>query len=210
MRKKPVQQRSRQMVDRLIEATGTVIAREGLDQATTNRIAEVAGVNIASLYQYFHDKSELVEALLDKANADIILSLNDQLGRVDLKKMDIRAVLKVTAVTGLAFLRSSPLHLELISNWHRLPLHRMLDPLEQYFLAFSRQFFLQRYEEYPMENIQAKLFVLINSAIFTTIRYLNQNDLFLKEEEVVDALVETIALSLEAGGKGPRTGIAPP
>lgn len=203
MRKRPVQQRSRQMVDRLIAATGDVIAREGLDQVSTNRIAEAAGVNIASLYQYFHDKSELVEALLDKVNADIILSLNEQFGKIDLKEMDVRVILKITALTGLDFLRSSPLHLELISNWHRLPMHRLLDPLEQYFLTLSRQFFLQRYEQYPMENIQAKLFVLINSAIFTTIRYLSQNDLFLKEEDVVDALVETIALSLEAGGPSP-------
>jgi AcrR family transcriptional regulator len=34
----------------LLEATARVLVREGYDRASTNRIAQVAGVNIASLY----------------------------------------------------------------------------------------------------------------------------------------------------------------
>jgi AcrR family transcriptional regulator len=40
------------------------LVREGYDRASTNRIAEAAGVSIGSLYQYFPSKEALVAALL--------------------------------------------------------------------------------------------------------------------------------------------------
>ena len=40
-----------------------VLKRDGVDALTTNRIAEVAGVSIGSLYQYFPDKHAIFEAL---------------------------------------------------------------------------------------------------------------------------------------------------
>jgi AcrR family transcriptional regulator len=39
------------------------VAREGTRRATTNRIAETAGVSIGSLYQYFPNKGVLVDAV---------------------------------------------------------------------------------------------------------------------------------------------------
>jgi AcrR family transcriptional regulator len=45
-RKEASQQRSRATVDALVEATARVLVREGFDKASTNRIAEVAGVSI--------------------------------------------------------------------------------------------------------------------------------------------------------------------
>ena len=40
--------------------------KEGYDRASTNRIAEVAGVSIGSLYQYFPSKEALVAAVIDR------------------------------------------------------------------------------------------------------------------------------------------------
>ena len=65
-RKRASQERSRATVDALIEATARVLVREGYDNASTNRIAEVAGVSIGSLYQYFPSKEALVAAVIDR------------------------------------------------------------------------------------------------------------------------------------------------
>ncbi|HEX5360831.1 MAG TPA: helix-turn-helix domain-containing protein, partial [Fluviicoccus sp.] len=75
MRRKPQQLRSREMVDKLIDATGKVIVARGLDYATTNHIAEEAGVNIASLYHYFGNKEEMIEALQDRMTQDLLQTL---------------------------------------------------------------------------------------------------------------------------------------
>ena len=64
MRKVPRQARSQALVSSLVEATARVLAEEGYQAATTNRIAEVAGVSVGSLYQYFPGKDALVFAVV--------------------------------------------------------------------------------------------------------------------------------------------------
>jgi AcrR family transcriptional regulator len=62
-RRQPQQLRARQTVDAILEAVIRIMKREGMDAATTNRIAEVAGVSIGSVYQYFPDKRAIFAAL---------------------------------------------------------------------------------------------------------------------------------------------------
>lgn len=62
-RKQPRQARSRQTVDAILTAAARVLVKEGYERATTNRIAEVAGVSIGSLYEFFPSKDALFAAL---------------------------------------------------------------------------------------------------------------------------------------------------
>jgi AcrR family transcriptional regulator len=71
VRRRPVQRRSRQTVEAVLDAVVHVLKREGIDGVTTNRIAEVAGVSIGSVYQYFPDKRAIFTALHDR-HADAI------------------------------------------------------------------------------------------------------------------------------------------
>jgi len=71
-RKTASQERSRATVDALVEATARILVREGFDKASTNRIAEAAGVSIGSLYQYFPTKEALVAAVIDRHNKDLM------------------------------------------------------------------------------------------------------------------------------------------
>ena len=65
-RKRPRQARARATVDAILEAAARVLVEEGYEGANTNRIAEVAGVSIGSLYQYFPNKQALVSALVER------------------------------------------------------------------------------------------------------------------------------------------------
>jgi len=62
-RKLPSQERSRFTVDAILEAAADILVREGYARLTTNRIADRAGVNVASLYQYFPGKQAIVAEL---------------------------------------------------------------------------------------------------------------------------------------------------
>lgn len=62
-RKQPVQERSRATVEAVLAATLQVLRKHGAAALTTTRVAEVAGVSVGSLYQYFPNKRALVAAL---------------------------------------------------------------------------------------------------------------------------------------------------
>lgn len=62
-RRNPRQDRARQTVEAILDGVVRILKREGFAAITTNHIAEVAGVSIGSLYQYFPDKSAIFVAL---------------------------------------------------------------------------------------------------------------------------------------------------
>jgi AcrR family transcriptional regulator len=65
-RKLPKQERSRITVEAILEATARILAEKGYDKTNTNFIAELAGVSIGSLYQYFPNKESLMVALMEQ------------------------------------------------------------------------------------------------------------------------------------------------
>jgi len=62
-RKITVQARSRATVDAIIQAATYILTEIGWAGLTTNAIAERAGVNIGSLYQFFPNKEAVIAEL---------------------------------------------------------------------------------------------------------------------------------------------------
>jgi AcrR family transcriptional regulator len=58
--KNAIQERAKMTVDAILQATTYILKRQGHEGLTTNKIAEKAGVNIASLYQYFPNKESIL------------------------------------------------------------------------------------------------------------------------------------------------------
>jgi len=202
MRKAPRQQRSRQLVSRLLDATAATIASRGLEGTTTNHIAEQAGVSIGSLYQYFPDKEALVEQLLARMGEQISLRFRLQARKVDINTLSLRQVARAAIQFGLLSIRQDPLSTEIIRHWSQVPIHKLLDPLEQAFLVAAQPYFLQNYRDYPVHNLETKLYVLINSTLFTCIRYVIQDAPLIQEQELVDTLADIIVTTLEPDRPG--------
>jgi AcrR family transcriptional regulator len=70
-RKTPVQARSTASVEAILQATVQILLKEGKLKLTTTRVAHRAGVSVGTLYQYFPNKSALLQALL-KAHLDSV------------------------------------------------------------------------------------------------------------------------------------------
>ncbi len=65
MLKIPVQKRSRETVASIVESCARLLLQEPYHAITTDKIAEMAGVSIGSLYQFFANKEAIVAAVID-------------------------------------------------------------------------------------------------------------------------------------------------
>lgn len=65
-RKQPKQSRSVQLVAAIRGACLRILDQEGAAALNTNRIAEVAGVGVASVYQYFPNKDAILACVYDE------------------------------------------------------------------------------------------------------------------------------------------------
>ena len=94
-RRKPSQQRSRESVDAIIEAAAQVLQGYGYRGATTNRIAERAGVSVGTLYQYFNNKDEIFDALIQQEGIRYLSALEENIPGVEVPlRQAIRALLE--------------------------------------------------------------------------------------------------------------------
>jgi len=59
LRKNPIQRRSKATVEAVLEAGARLMLTIGYDKASTNKIAEKAGISIGSLYEYFPGKDAI-------------------------------------------------------------------------------------------------------------------------------------------------------
>ena len=106
-RKTPSQERARATVEAILEAAAYILVKDGWGKFTTNSVAERAGVNIGSLYQYFPNKDSIVAELqrghIEKGRAaypEMIAELRSQ--------PNLRAALKILIDGAIAEHRINP------------------------------------------------------------------------------------------------------
>lgn len=66
MRRQPRGRTAAEIVDAIVTAAERVLEVDGLDAFSTNRVAELAGVSIGSLYRYFPNKHALARGIFDR------------------------------------------------------------------------------------------------------------------------------------------------
>lgn len=81
----PAQERSRLTVDAIIQASTYILMEVGWKGFTTNAIAERAGVNISSLYQFFPNKEAIIAELQKRHAAEMDDELHNILSLISLQ-----------------------------------------------------------------------------------------------------------------------------
>ncbi len=74
-RRQPVQARSRERVEKILDAAVQLLAEDGYDAVKTNAIARRAGVSIGSVYQFFPNRFAIFNALAQRYREKIAESL---------------------------------------------------------------------------------------------------------------------------------------
>ncbi len=97
-RRVPRQERSRRRVEDLLDAAARLVVERGVDALTTRDIAEAAGAPVASLYQYFADKEDVLLALAQRDMDEM-----DTQVAADLASLEVLSVASLVRTTMAAY-----------------------------------------------------------------------------------------------------------
>jgi AcrR family transcriptional regulator len=82
LRRAPTQERSRVRVEKMLAAAIAIIAEKGSDALRMAEVAQMAGVSIGSLYQFFPEKAALIRTLAERYNEQGRRCIADELENV--------------------------------------------------------------------------------------------------------------------------------
>ena len=77
--REPQQDRSARTRAQLLDATETILDKEGIDGLTITKVAKEAGCSVGSLYHHFQDKQTIVYAVLDRLTDEVLLTAEEGL-----------------------------------------------------------------------------------------------------------------------------------
>lgn len=187
-RKNAAQQRSRATVDALVGATARILVKEGFDKASTNHIAEVAGVSIGSLYQYFPGKEALVVAVAKRHRAELLRVGRDVM--VDIETLPLEQGIAALVAAAVAAHRVDPkLHRVLAEEVPRVGGLKEVGTFSREYYALFEQYLGSRHGAVRALDVRLAAFVCM-----TTIEALTHNAVLhhadMVADEAMDALVE--------------------
>lgn len=191
-RKQPRQARAQQTVNAILEATVQILDREGFDAATTTRIAEVAGVSIGSLYQYFSHRDAVLNALQDREFERTLSFMQRVLAEGNL---DVAPRKTVSAVLeGLAdlYMRSPGLHRVLAIDGLRVAKAGRVHAFDLRVIDLIRHFLSATKAPIVRSNVEAVAFILYQSVRATMLAHLLERPPGLDAERLIEELTELI------------------
>ena len=187
-RKTATQQRSRATVDALVEATARILVAEGFDKASTNRIAEVAGVSVGSLYQYFPGKEALVAAVIARHEQAIMQTVRGELADILAEPVEKAARLLV-AVAVRAHRVDPRLHAVLAEQIPRVGALGNLGGFDRENYTLFRTWLERRRDELGVDDLELASFICV-----TAIEALTHNAVLhqpaLLNDEWMEALID--------------------
>lgn len=93
-RRAPSQRRSRERVAKILDAAAELVVSNGVDALSTRKIADTAGVPVASIYQYFADKEEILLELVKRDTEEMDAHVAETVAA--LETLSIRTIVTTT------------------------------------------------------------------------------------------------------------------
>jgi AcrR family transcriptional regulator len=161
-RKAASQERSRATVAALVEATARILVSEGFDKASTNRIAEVAGVSVGSLYQYFPGKEALVVAVVERHNREIMQVVRRVLAEVAALPVE-KAIRRLVAMAIEAHRVDPELHRVLSEQIPRTERLENVETANRQAQALFKAYLESRRDEIAVTDLDLAVFICATS-----------------------------------------------
>ncbi|MBW2941363.1 TetR/AcrR family transcriptional regulator [Zhongshania aquimaris] len=186
-RKLPSQERAQMTVDSIMDATKKILEKEGYAHLTTNHIADVAGVSIGTLYQYFSNKETIIYALIESVVSKAADELRDKL--MELMTEPIQVMIPTMTRLLLSIYKEN----EFVLFRIRYQVPRLKDTYaklttENFTFVTNLAYLKQHQIELTVKDLNTALFIVENTITSNCIRYLEKQPSDISEDEFIDEL----------------------
>ncbi|HEY5147514.1 MAG TPA: TetR/AcrR family transcriptional regulator [Polyangiaceae bacterium] len=202
-RKQPRQARAQATVNAVLEATVQVLERDGVDAATTTRIAEVAGVSIGTLYQYFSHRDAIFNALQDREFERALALVEGILSSGNLERSPRETVTAVVRGLAATYAACPGLHRMLAIEGLRVAKAERVYAFDLRVIGIIRHFLSATRAPVRRKNLDAAAFVAYQSVRATMLASLLERPPGLGHEELI-AEVADLVMRYLVRGKGKR------
>jgi AcrR family transcriptional regulator len=190
-KKAPQQQRAKATVGAILDGMVRVLEQEGADAATTSRVAEVAGVSVGTLYQYFSNRDAILDALQDREfeRATEMMQRVLARGAYSSDREAARAV-----VEGLIELHSAApaLHRLLVVEGLRVTPTARVQAFDLRIVATVRSFLALANVRIRRKNLDAAAFVVYQAVRASTLACLLERPPGLDSTALVDEITDLV------------------
>lgn len=195
--RKPRQTRSKVTVDTIIEAGFIAVASNGTSGTTTRHIADIAGVSVGSLYEYFKNKEEIYDAMA-KSFFKEVLDMVKELTPI-IVEMELEPLFEMIFYTFRDLLtRDNDRYLICLRYATELKYERYLGQIEMALMEILMKYMMRHPKYLKVNNLSVTAYISINSSIFNVARHLILPNPQISFDELVKGLSTMIISYIDA------------
>ncbi|WP_299812557.1 TetR/AcrR family transcriptional regulator [uncultured Roseibium sp.] len=190
-RRQPKQLRSRMMVETIVEAAEQIFTETGYEQATTNQIAERAGISIGSLYQYFPNKDSLIFEVQKAHHDEQVRVVKSCIAGS--RHLSFRDAIKVVVLTSIENHSKSPKLHAAFEEW--IPAGtKLIDRtrFEENMVSLLTEFLRERTSVTDSARLQPAIFVIMNMCRSVVHAFLHAGQTRFGRDDIVTHLTDSI------------------
>jgi len=194
--RKPRQNRSKVTVDTIIEAGFITVAANGTSGTTTRHIADIAGVSVGSLYEYFKNKEEIYDAMA-KSFVKEVLDMVKELTPI-IVEMELEPLFQMIFYTFRDLLtRDNDRYLICLRYATELKYERYIGQIEMALMEVLMKYMMRHPRYLKVNNLSVTAYISINSSIFNVARHLILPNPQISFDEMVKGLSTMIISYIE-------------
>ena len=194
--RKPRQNRSKVTVDTIIEAGFIAVAANGTSGTTTRHIADIAGVSVGSLYEYFKNKEEIYDAMA-KSFVKEVLDMVKELTPI-IVEMELEPLFQMIFYTFRDLLtRDNDRYLICLRYATELKYKRYIGQIEMALMEVLMKYMMRHPRYLKVNNLSVTAYISINSSIFNVARHLILPNPQISFDEMVKGLSTMIISYIE-------------
>lgn len=188
----PRQKRAQATVNAIIEAGFIAVAAHGEAGATTNQIADIAGIGVGSLYEYFANKEAVYAAMQERMVSDAVAVIQPLLNEV--VQHDIRDAVKTLLRHFETFLmQNDGRYLIYAQNTLNVNPRLHLEPLIRLLQELVMRYAMQHPQYLRITNIPTMSYILINGGIFIVLRHLSDPNPPISFSQLTEGLADMVS-----------------